>query len=35
MKIIVNGEDVESSGGLKSNVGGSDEVVIFQTIAGG
>ena len=35
MKIIVNGEDVESNGGLKSNVRDDDEVVIFQTIAGG
>ena len=35
MKIIVNGEDVESTGGLKSNVEDNDEVVIFQTIAGG
>ena len=35
MKIIVNGEDVESNGGLESNVGDNDEVVIFQTIAGG
>ena len=35
MKIIVNGEDVESTGGLESKVGDTDEVVIFQTIAGG
>ena len=35
MKIIVNGEDVESNGGLESEVGDNDEVVIFQTIAGG
>ncbi len=35
MKIIVNGEDVESNGGLESNVKDNDEVVIFQTIAGG
>jgi len=35
MKIIVNNEDVESNGGLKSEVGDDDEVVIFQTIAGG
>ena len=35
MKIIVNGEDVESNGGLESEVENDDEVVIFQTIAGG
>lgn len=35
MKIIVNGEDAESNGGLNSNIGGTDKVVIFQTIAGG
>ena len=35
MKILVNGEDMESSGGLETNIGDDDEVVIFQTIAGG
>ncbi len=35
MKILVNGEDVGASGGLESEVGDNDEVVIFQTIAGG
>lgn len=35
MKILVNGDDVGASGGLESEVGDEDEVVIFQTIAGG
>lgn len=35
MKILVNGEDVGASGGLKAEIDGADEVVIFQTIAGG
>ena len=35
MKILVNGEDAQSGGGLKSEVKDDDEVVIFQTIAGG
>ena len=35
MKILVNGDDVGASGGLKAEVGDGDEVVIFQTIAGG
>jgi molybdopterin synthase sulfur carrier subunit len=35
MKILVNGEDVGVNGGLETEVGDEDEVVIFQTIAGG
>lgn len=35
MKILLNGEDVGANGGLEAEVGGDDEVVIFQTIAGG
>ena len=35
MKILVNGEDIGASGGLEAEVSGEDEVVIFQTIAGG
>ncbi|MEN4018456.1 MAG: ubiquitin-like small modifier protein 1 [Methanobacterium sp.] len=35
MKILVNGEDVGTNGGLETEVGDEDEVVIFQTIAGG
>ena len=35
MKILVNGEDIQSSGGLESQIKDNDEIVIFQTIAGG
>ena len=35
MKILVNGEDVQASGGLEAEVKDDDEIVIFQTIAGG
>ncbi|MBI5680203.1 MAG: MoaD/ThiS family protein [Methanobacterium sp.] len=35
MKILVNGEDAQSGGSLESMLNDSDEVVIFQTIAGG
>jgi len=35
MKILVNGDDVGASGGLEVEVSDDDEVVIFQTIAGG
>ena len=35
MKILVNGEDAQSGGGLESEVKDEDEIVIFQTIAGG
>lgn len=35
MKILVNGGDVVTSGGLEGEIGVGDEVVIFQTIAGG
>lgn len=35
MKILVNGDDAGASGGLEAEIGDDDEVVIFQTIAGG
>lgn len=35
MKILVNGEDLGAVGGLEAEVGAEDEVVFFQTIAGG
>ncbi|MDI6723690.1 MAG: MoaD family protein [Methanobacterium sp.] len=35
MKILVNGEDLDAIGGLEAEVGSGDEVVFFQTIAGG
>jgi molybdopterin synthase sulfur carrier subunit len=35
MKILVNGEDVQAGGGLEAEVKNDDEIVIFQTIAGG
>ena len=35
MKILINGEDVRNIDGLKTIVTENDEIVIFQTIAGG
>ncbi len=35
MKILLNGEDFQASGGLDAEVKDNDEIVIFQTIAGG
>ncbi len=35
MKILVNGEDFQTFGGLDTQVEDEDEIVIFQTIAGG
>jgi len=35
MKILVNGEDFQTIGGLETQLKDDDEVVIFQTIAGG
>lgn len=35
MKILVNGEDIGAIGGLEGEVDNGDEVVFFQTIAGG
>lgn len=35
MKILVNGEDLDAIGGLEAEVGVRDEIVFFQTIAGG
>lgn len=35
MKILINGEDIRNIKGLNSPIGKEDEIVIFQTIAGG
>ena len=35
VKILINGEDIYQVDGLKSTVGKEDEIIIFQTIAGG
>lgn len=35
IKILINGEDVHQINGLKSHISNEDEMVIFQTIAGG
>ncbi len=35
MKILVNGEDIRTINGLKTGLNEGDQVVIFQTIAGG
>ncbi len=35
MKILINGEDVRNINGLKTSINEEDEIVIFQTIAGG
>lgn len=35
IKILINGEDVHQINGLKSSISNEDEMVIFQTIAGG
>ena len=35
MKILINGEDLQASGGLDAEVKDDDEIIIFQTIAGG
>ncbi|MGZ7043922.1 MAG: MoaD/ThiS family protein [Methanobacterium sp.] len=35
MKVLVNGEDLQAIGGLDAEVKDNDEIVIFQTIAGG
>lgn len=35
IKILVNGEDIQAIGGLDAKVKDNDEIVIFQTIAGG
>ncbi|MGZ7119023.1 MAG: MoaD/ThiS family protein [Methanobacterium sp.] len=35
MKVLVNGEDLQAIGGLDGEVKDNDEIVIFQTIAGG
>lgn len=35
MKILVNGEDLGTIGGIKAEIKDDDEVVFFQTIAGG
>lgn len=35
MKILVNGEDLWAIGGIEAEIKDDDEVVFFQTIAGG
>jgi len=35
VKILVNGNDIRGTGGLSSTVKNDDEIVIFQTLAGG
>jgi sulfur-carrier protein len=35
VKILVNGNDIRGTGGLDSEIKDDDEIVIFQTLAGG
>ena len=35
VKILVNGQDIRGTGGLKTKINDQDEIVIFQTLAGG
>lgn len=35
MKILINSEDIQATGDLKAEVKDDDEIIIFQTIAGG
>lgn len=35
VKILVNGNDIRGIGGLNSPIKDDDEIVIFQTLAGG
>jgi len=35
VKILVNGNDIRGTGGLDSEIKDNDEIVIFQTLAGG
>ncbi len=35
IKLLVNGEDIRNINGLKTSINEDDEIVIFQTIAGG
>lgn len=35
VKILVNGNDIRGTGGLNSEIKDGDEIVIFQTLAGG
>lgn len=35
VKILVNGNDIRGTGGLNSMINNADEIVIFQTLAGG
>ena len=35
MKILINGEDLQAIGGFDAEVKDDDEIIIFQTIAGG
>ena len=35
VKILINGNDIRGTGGLNSPIKDDDEIVIFQTLAGG
>jgi molybdopterin synthase sulfur carrier subunit len=35
VKILVNGQDIRGTGGLTTEIKNQDEIVIFQTLAGG
>jgi sulfur-carrier protein len=35
VKILVNGQDIRGTGGLTTEIKDQDEIVIFQTLAGG
>lgn len=35
VKILINGNDIRGTGGLNSEIKDGDEIVIFQTLAGG
>ncbi|MDO5837039.1 MAG: MoaD/ThiS family protein [Methanobacterium sp.] len=35
VKILVNGNDIRGTGGLNSPIKDDDEIIIFQTLAGG
>ena len=35
VKVLVNGNDIRGTGGLSSPIKDADEIVIFQTLAGG
>ena len=35
VKVLVNGNDIRGTGGLSTSIKDADEIVIFQTLAGG